>query len=101
MMFFTGVAMTAFAAVLFLKFRPRQEDSRILCAIMGIMGLMAILSGPAGWKVQGVQLFLQLTVSFCCFAQLHREKRLRARRAARMRVHRPRDRRPRKMETCA
>ncbi len=93
--------MAVFSVITFVIFQPKLVNSRILCAITGIMGLMAILSGPAGIKVQVLQLFLQLTVCFCCFVQLRRERRFRARRAARMHAHRQNSRQEHRMEPCA
>jgi di/tricarboxylate transporter len=93
----TGVALLAFTAVLCRKYRPRSQDSLVLCGLAVAMGLMALASGPANWKVQLIQCTLQAVVGFCCYAQLRRESILRARRRA-LHLHRaPRS----NMKTCA
>jgi hypothetical protein len=78
----TGVALLAFTAVLCRRYRPRSQESFVLCGLAAAMGLMALVSGPAGWKVQLIQCTLQAVVGFCCFAQLRRESILRTRRRA-------------------
>lgn len=86
---FTGMAMLILAGVLFFKFKPKSQSSWALCAMTGVMGFMALYAGAGSWKFQLIQLTLQGVVGFCCFAQLRREKIVRARRAARKHVHRP------------
>jgi hypothetical protein len=100
---FTGMIMLIFAAVMYLKYRPRSENGLVLCAMSGMMGFMALLAGAGSWKFQLIQLGLQLTVAFCCFVQLRREKIFRRRRAAvrSLRVHRAGEQPQDKVKTCA
>jgi len=98
---FTGMAMLILSAVLFLKYRPKSQNSRALCVLTGLMGFMALYAGAGSWKFQLIQLALQAVVSFCCFAQLRREKIMRARRAARRHAHRPASMAQQQIKTCA
>ena len=98
---FTGMAMLILAGVLYLKFRPKSQNSRELCALTGLMGAMVVYAGAGSWVFQLVQLALQLVVGFCCFAQLRREKIIRARRAVRKHVHRPAPVAQQQIKTCA
>lgn len=86
----TGMIMLIFAGAMYLKYKPRSEKGRELCAICGMMGFMALITGTGGWKFQLIQMVLQLTVASCCFLQLRRDDILRRRRAAvrNFRVHR-------------
>lgn len=93
----TGVALMAFTAVLYRKYRPKSQDSRMLCGLAAAMGLMALVSGPASWPVQLIQCILQVVVGYCCFAQLRRERILRTRRRALHLRRAPHN----KIKTCA
>lgn len=100
---FTGTIMLVFAAIMYLKYKPRSENSLILCVMSGMMGVMAFLAGTGSWKFQLIQTALQLTVAFCCFVQLRREKILRRRRTGvrNLRVHRVGEQPQDKVKTCA
>lgn len=84
----TGAATLVLAGVLYLLYKPKAKNSLVLCAMTGAMGFIALSAGTGNWKFQLIQVMLQLVVSSCCVLQLHREKVLRARRAARRRMAR-------------
>jgi hypothetical protein len=99
---FTGMVLFVYAVVLYLKYRPKSQDSRVLCVITALMGFMALPAGSANWKVQLIEIGLQMLVGFCCFVQLRRENRIRIRRRAAMKhVHRSGSELPRRIKTCA
>lgn len=98
---FTGIMMMILAAVLYFNFRPKSENSRMLCAVTGLMGFLVLYAGGGSWKFQLIQLVLQAVVGFCCFVQLRREKIVRARRAARRHVHRPEAAAKQEARNCA
>lgn len=97
----TGMAMMVMAAILFLKYRPKSDNSRTLCAVTTLMGFLVMYAGAGSWKFQLIQIVLQAVVGFCCFAQLRREKILRTRRAARKHVHRPEAAKQQEARNCA
>lgn len=96
-----GFSMLFLAGVLFFRYRPKFQSSRALCALTGAMGFMALTVGSGGLWFQLLQAALSAVVAVCCVQQLRREKRVRARRAARMRAHRPSGELPRAQKSCA
>lgn len=98
---FIGVAMLVFAGVLYLKYRPKFQNSRVLWVMTALMGVMSFSSGPKNWVVALIQLALQIVVAACCLIQLKREQKIRRRRAIPRHAHRPSRQVPQKIETCA
>jgi hypothetical protein len=97
-----GIAMVILSGVLYLKYNPKSQDGRALCIMTGMMGIMAMITTPGSWKIQMIQLVLQLVVGTCCYVQLRREKITRARRRAASRhVHRPGREPQHEIKTCA
>ncbi len=97
---FTGMTMLILAAAMYVKYKPRAKKSRALCGITGMMGFLSLLAGAGNWKIQLIQLVLQLAVGFCCFVQLRREEKFR-RRHMRLHAHRVAGRTHYKVKTCA
>ena len=99
---FTGMTMLIFAAAMYIKYRPRSENGRALCAMSGMMGFMALLAGTGNWKFQLIQVAFELTVALCCFLHVSRESILRHRRATRhLHVHRVGEQSHHEVKTCA
>ncbi len=98
---FTGVAMLVLAGFLYINYKPKSQESRLLCAMTGLMGFFSLVAGTGNWTFQAIQFVLQAVVGFCSFIRLRQEKIVRTRRAARKRAYRPGAEPQQKVKTCA
>ena len=75
-----GFAALLSTALLWIKYRPKSLDGRLLCLIAAVMGAMSLMAGGGNTFFQGFNLVMLAVVEGCCLVQLHREKVRRERR---------------------
>jgi hypothetical protein len=90
----TGFAALLSTALLWIKYRPKSLDGRLLCLIAAVMGAMSLMAGGGNTFFQGFNLVMLAVVEGCCLVQLHREKRYAGREEKRNSL--PRTARPRR-----
>ena len=69
-----GILMLAVTGGLFFRYRPRTRESRMLCAICVLMGLMSLIVSGGLPVFRAVQYSMQAAVLFCCFLRLRAER---------------------------
>lgn len=81
-----GILWICGACALFVKYRPRAEESRVLCILTAVMGFAALTAGEGNAFFTAVQTVLMLITGLCCLIQVRREYLCRRRRQQRLRA---------------
>lgn len=81
-----GILWICGACALFVKYRPRAEESWVLCILTGVMGFASLTAGKGNGLFTAVQTALMLITGLCCLIQVRREFLCRRRRQQRLRA---------------
>lgn len=75
-----GILWICGACALFVQYKPKSDENRMLCGLMAVMGLVALIAGQGNLLFTVVQLVLELTVGACCALRVRAEYLCRRRR---------------------
>lgn len=81
-----GILWICGACALFVKYRPRTEESWALCILTAVMGFASLTAGKGNLFFTTVQTLLMLITGLCCLVQVRREYLYRRRRQHRLRA---------------
>lgn len=85
MNFFMGCLVLVSTAVLFFQYRPRSVQSREICLLSWIVGLISLVLSDGVLILQLVQSMMQLGILSCCFIRLRGERKYLERRKQQLR----------------
>lgn len=71
----SSIVVFGLTLALFLKYRPREEVSRQLCALCGFLAIITPLAPENTWFLQMISIGTKSLALLCCFLQLQREHR--------------------------
>ena len=85
MSFMMGCFMLAATAFFFFKYRPRSKESRQICLLSSLMGLMSLILTDGVLILQLAQVMMQVVMLSCCFLRLRGERKYLQRRKKQLR----------------